>query len=172
MRRHATPPVSILDTHFGREKMPHRVIIGEPPEERNDDFVLRARRAVRSDPSDAPDEPVVVFFQRFDSEAVRARGSNSQALRAAQLTSRTALRSPSLDPQDALPSKVIVQRELTTIGEAKQLLHESWGVRSDDVDLVYCGRKLYPDDALLCDRGCIEGAIVYVKLRGGDDDEE
>ena len=67
------PPLSILELHHGRSKMPQSVILGEPPEERNDDWVLRARRAVRNDPLNGPDEPMIVFFQRFDSEPARAR---------------------------------------------------------------------------------------------------
>ena len=58
-----------------------------------------------------------------------------------------------------------MQRELTTVGEAKALLHEAWGVPPGGVELVHCGRKLYPDDALLCDRGILEGSTVYVRER-------
>ena len=128
-------------------------------QEVDDPAHIRATRAARADPAHAPDEPLLLYVRPFDAPAP-----------------------PRDAPDDAHALRIIVRRELGTVGDAKAALVEALarggatsgagdaGDAGDaqqppllphQVRLVLGGVALEPDEGLLWDAGCRGARTLY-----------
>jgi hypothetical protein len=131
-----------------------------PCQELDDPAEARAARAARRDPLHAPDEPLALRLRHFDAPSERAppprppppsEGADSDDEDAAYYDAEA----------DAHETRLIVRRELDSVGDAKAALGAALGIPASEVRLVLGGVALQPDEALLWDAGCRHLRLLY-----------
>jgi len=104
---------------------------------------VRATRAARRDPLHAPDAPLALRFRPFDAPAPGGEGEGGDG--------------------EAGVVRLVVQRELCTVGEARAALSAKLGGAQSSLQLVLRGLALTRDDALLWDEGASAQRLLYYR---------
>ena len=113
-------------------------------QELDDPPLVRAARAARRDPLHAPDEPLALRLLPFDAPASPWAPA------------------PAGNGRDAAAGvRLVVQRELCTVAEARAAAAAALGVPSAELTLVLRGVALRRDDALLWDEGAYAQRTLY-----------
>jgi hypothetical protein len=118
-------------------------------QELDDPAEARAARAARRDPLHAPDEPLALRLRPFDAPSAPLAPPPEGGEEGNE------------EGADALETRIIVRRELDTVGDAKAALAAATGMPASEVRLVLGGVALAPDDALLWDAGCRHLRLLY-----------
>jgi hypothetical protein len=108
----------------------------------DDPAQVRATRAARRDPLHAPDEPLALWARPFDAPA-------------------SPWAAPAAPGEPDCSVRLIVQRELTTVAEARTALATALGVPAAELTLVLRGAALRRDDALIWDEGANAQRLLY-----------